>query len=167
MGESPFFELSTSLNNSVENKPKVLGEDVDGYVQYLADNQCDLLGISSGYQRYDQAIGGGFRRKAVDLIGARPKTGKSMFADNVGFHIAANLDIPVLMLDTEMSKEDHITRLLAKFSSISINDIIKPMNDVIKPMNDAIKPINDVIKPMNDVIKPVKSNLVKTVNNKL
>ena len=123
MGESPFFELSTSLNNSVENKPKVLGEDVDGYVQYLADNQCDLLGISSGYQRYDQAIGGGFRRKAVDLIGARPKTGKSMFADNVGFHIAANLDIPVLMLDTEMSKEDHITRLLAKFSSISINDI--------------------------------------------
>lgn len=123
MGESPFFELSSSLNNSVENKPTVLGSDVDEYVQYLADNQCDMLGISSGYKRFDQAIGGGFRRKCVDLIAARPKTGKSMLADNVGFHIAANLNIPVLILDTEMSKEDHINRLLARFSSISINDI--------------------------------------------
>ena len=82
-----------------------------------------MMGISSGYKRFDQAIGGGFRRKCVDLIAARPKTGKSMLADNVGFHIAANLNIPVLILDTEMSKEDHINRLLAKFSSISINDI--------------------------------------------
>lgn len=123
IGESPFFELSTSLNSSSESKPVALGDNVDEYVQHLADNKCEMMGISSGYKRFDQAIGGGFRRKCVDLIAARPKTGKSMLADNVGFHIAANLNIPVLILDTEMSKEDHINRLLAKFSSISINDI--------------------------------------------
>lgn len=123
IGESPFFELSTTLNSSVQDKPVSLGDGVDEYIKYLTENKCDMLGISSGYTRFDSAIGGGFRRKCVDLIAARPKTGKSMLADNVGFHIAANLNIPVLILDTEMSKEDHMNRLLSKFSSIPINDI--------------------------------------------
>ncbi|MAF25006.1 hypothetical protein CL634_05460 [bacterium] len=123
IGETPFFELSSSLNNSVEDKPIALGEDVDEYVEYLKENKGSMLGVSSGFSRYDQAIGGGFRRKCVDLIAARPKTGKSMLADNIGLHISKNLNIPVLILDTEMSKEDHINRLLARFSGISINDV--------------------------------------------
>ena len=82
-----------------------------------------MLGLSSGLSRFDKAIGGGFRRKCVDLIAARPKVGKSMLADNIAMHISGTLDVPVLVLDTEMSKEDHWNRLLANFSGIQINDI--------------------------------------------
>tara|TARA_Y100001938_G_scaffold145753_1_gene223154 strand:- start:34177 stop:35634 length:1458 start_codon:yes stop_codon:yes gene_type:complete len=123
IGESPFFELSSTLNNSVEDRPITLGDEVSNYIQHLEENPCDMLGLSSGFARFDAAIGGGFRRKCVDLIAARPKTGKSMLADNVAAHIATELKVPVLILDTEMSREDHFNRLLARFSGININDI--------------------------------------------
>ena len=69
------------------------------------------------------AIGGGLRRKCVDLVAARPKVGKSMFGDAVAMHVASNLNIPVLVLDTEMSKEDHYNRILANLSGVEINKI--------------------------------------------
>ena len=72
---------------------------------------------------FDAAIGGGLRRKCVDLIAARPKTGKSVLADNVALHVAKTHKIPVLMLDTEMRKEDQINRLLANLTETEINDI--------------------------------------------
>jgi hypothetical protein len=45
-----------------------------------------------------------------------------VFADNVALHNARN-GIPVLMLDTEMSKEDHLNRILANISGVPIQDI--------------------------------------------
>ncbi|MAF25444.1 hypothetical protein CL634_07710 [bacterium] len=123
IGETPFFELSSSLNDSVDEKPVALGEEIEDYILHLEENPTDMLGLSSGLSRFDTAIGGGFRRKCVDLIAARPKVGKSMLADNIAMHISGTLDTPVLMLDTEMSKEDHWNRLLANFSGIQINDI--------------------------------------------
>lgn len=35
----------------------------------------------------------------------------------------ASKNVPVLMLDTEMSKEDHLNRLLANISGVPINEI--------------------------------------------
>ena len=46
-----------------------------------------------------------------------------MFGDAVAMHVAKNLDIPVLVLDTEMSKEDHLNRMLANISGVEINSI--------------------------------------------
>ena len=123
IAEGPIFDLSTALNHSVEDKPSVLGEEVEDYVTYLEENPANMLGLSSGFLRYDTAIGGGFRRKCVDLIAARPKVGKSMMADNVAINIAANLDVPVLLLDTEMSKEDHLNRIVSNISKVPINTI--------------------------------------------
>ena len=123
IGESPFFELSSLLNDSVDEKPVILGEEIENYILHLEENPSDTLGLSSGFSRFDTAIGGGFRRKCIDLVAARPKVGKSMLADNIAMHISGTLDVPVLMLDTEMSKEDHWNRLLANFSGIQINDI--------------------------------------------
>ena len=123
IAESPIFAMSATLNGSVEDKPITLGKEVSEYVSHVEENPSSFLGLTSGFVRFDEAIGGGFRRKCVDLIAARPKTGKSMLADNVAIHIAEKLDVPVLVLDTEMSKEDHFNRVLANFSGVSINDI--------------------------------------------
>lgn len=123
IAESPFHELSVALSSSVEDKPVTMGSGATEYVEHLEENPCDNVGISSGFYRFDTAIGGGFRRKGVDLIGARAKTGKSMFADNVAMHVSSNLDIPVLILDTEMSIEDHWNRILANLSGVDINKI--------------------------------------------
>lgn len=102
--------------------PEKIGKGIKDYIDFLEKNKCDIIGIPTGFGRYDEAIGGGLRRKCVDLVAARPKVGKSVFADNVALNVASK-NIPVLMLDTEMSKEDHINRLLANISGVPINEI--------------------------------------------
>ena len=71
----------------------------------------------------DNAIGGGLRRGTVNIIGARPKVGKTLLSDNIGTHIAKNIDVPVLNLDTEMVLEDHRHRTLALMTEVPIDDI--------------------------------------------
>ncbi len=103
-------------------KPEKIGEGVEDYLEFLQENKCDIIGIPTGFNRYDEAIGGGLRRKCVDLVSARPKVGKSVFADNVALNVSSS-GVPVLVLDTEMSKEDHLNRIIANMSGIPINEV--------------------------------------------
>ena len=123
MVESPILDATSAIYESSSHQPEIIGDEVEAYIHHLADNPTDMIGISSGFSIYDQAIGGGFRRKCVDLVAARPKVGKSMFGDEVALHVTQNLEVPVLMLDTEMSKEDHLNRMLANLSGVDINRI--------------------------------------------
>ena len=104
------------------DKTIMLGGGVLEYLAYLEENPCDLVGIPTHFKHYDEAIGGGLRRKTVNLIAARPKTGKSVFGDAVAVNAALD-GTPTLMLDTEMSKEDHINRILASLSGVPIKMI--------------------------------------------
>lgn len=123
IAEDAVFSFSSSLNNDNDNAPTPIGAGIAEYIQFLQDNKIDQVGISTGFPVYDQAIGGGLRKGTVNVIGARPKTGKTLLSDNMGFHIANTLKIPVLNMDTEMSKADHIHRLLAMSTEIEINKI--------------------------------------------
>jgi replicative DNA helicase len=121
--EEPILDATADIYQSSNKKTETIGKDLDDYIEYLVENPSDFAGIPSGFDRFDMAIGGGLRRKSVDLIAARPKVGKSMFGDAVAAHVSGKLNIPVLMLDTEMSKEDHLNRMLASLSGVEINRI--------------------------------------------
>lgn len=121
IAEDAVFDF-TSLINDTDNNPVCLGNGLDDYLQSLIDNPIDQIGIPTGFPVYDQAIGGGLRRSTVNVIAARPKTGKTLLVDNIAHHIS-KLGIPVLNLDTEMTKEDHIHRLLAMMTETEINTI--------------------------------------------
>lgn len=108
--------------DSLTKAPEKIGKEIGSYFEFLVNNKCDQVGISTGFSRYDMAIGGGLRRKCVDLVAARPKVGKSVFAENVAINVSAK-GIPVLMLDTEMSKEDQLNRLIANLSGVPINEV--------------------------------------------
>ena len=123
MAEAPIQNASISYMKKDENKPKLLGEIGMDYFDYLMSDKIKQVGIPSGFPSYDKAIGGGFLRKCVDLVGARTKGGKSIFCENVAVHVAGKLGIPVLVLDTEMSELDHINRSWANLSGIEINTI--------------------------------------------
>ncbi len=122
IAEDTIFDF-TSLLNDNDNEPEVLGDGAEEFLQHLADNPVEQIGISTGFPRYDECIGGGLRRGTVNMIGARPKTGKTLLTDNMGYHIASTHGLPVLNLDTEMRKEDHLARSLAMLSGVGINDI--------------------------------------------
>lgn len=121
--EEPLLEATGDIYQSSSKQTKILGDGIDEYMEYLTNNVVDFAGIPTGFNVFDTAIGGGLRRKCVDLVAARPKVGKSMFGDAVAMHVAGNENIPVLMLDTEMGEEDHYNRILANLSGVEINKI--------------------------------------------
>jgi replicative DNA helicase len=122
IAEDSIFNFSSSLNNDNDNAPTFMSAGLDEYIEYLQNNKIDQVGISTGFPVYDQSIGGGLRKGTINVIGARPKVGKTLLSDNIGFHIAKQ-NIPVLNMDTEMNKEDHIHRILAMSTEIEINKI--------------------------------------------
>jgi len=121
IAEEAIFDFMSLLHGGDEN-PKKLFEHIEEHLSDLADNKTDQVGIGTGFSRYDFAIGGGLRRGTVNVIGARPKTGKTLLAQNMGMNIAKK-GIPVLDLDTEMMFNDFLNRTIASESQVSINDI--------------------------------------------
>jgi hypothetical protein len=87
------------------------------------DNPRTCIGIPTGIRRYDQSIGGGLRPNSLDIIAARAKVGKTQIVDNIAINIAGKLGIPVLNIDTEMSLEEHLHRVVANLSGIEIREI--------------------------------------------
>jgi replicative DNA helicase len=122
IAEDAIFNFSSLLNDGNDNNPETMGQGLDEYIKYLEENKVDQVGISTGFPVYDQAIGGGLRKGTVNVIAARPKTGKTLLSDNMGYNVA-KLNIPVLNMDTEMTKQDHINRVLAMMTETEINSI--------------------------------------------
>jgi len=172
MVENPLMDFLREDDGG--EKPEKIGNNIEEYVTFLAENQCDIVGIPTGFPRFDQAIGGGLRRKCVDLIAARPKVGKSAFADNVAIHVASQ-GIPVLMLDTEMSKDDHLNRILANLSKISISDIscgqFTDNDEKLSQVEKAVKKISSIPysyvsvagKPFEQVLNIIKRWIMQEV----
>ena len=147
---------------------------LDEYMEYLQNNKIDQVGISTGFPVYDQSIGGGLRKGTINVIGARPKVGKTLLSDNIGFHIAKQ-NIPVLNMDTEMNKEDHIHRILAMSTEIEINKIEtgkfteSPIN--VKKIEQAVKDLKSAPlyhksiagKPFDEQLAIMRRWLVKDV----
>lgn len=121
IAENAIFDFSTLFNDR-ENEPKLLTEGLVEHLKYLADNPVQQVGIATGFNNYDRAIGGGLRDASINLIGARTKVGKSMLAAMMAWFIV-NSGIPVLYMDTEMSDDEQITRMMAGVTRTQIFDI--------------------------------------------
>jgi replicative DNA helicase len=121
IAEDPILNFSSSLDDA-DNNPVQISQGLNEYIDHLKSNPIDQVGISTGFPAYDFAIGGGLRKSTINVIAARPKTGKTLLSDNMGYNIA-KMGIPVLNMDTEMTKKDHIHRILAMMTEIEINKI--------------------------------------------
>jgi archaellum biogenesis ATPase FlaH len=122
VAEDAVLDFSSSLvDNSSE--PEHISKKLDEYIDNLINNPIQQMGIPTGFPAYDAAIGGGLRKSTINVIAARPKVGKTLLSDNMGFHIANKHKIPVLNMDTEMTKEDHIHRLLAMSTEVEMSKI--------------------------------------------
>ena len=155
-------------------RPQKLGSEVEEYVEFLKENKCDIIGVPSGFPRFDSSIGGGLRRKCVDLVSARPKVGKSVFADNVAMSVSST-GIPVLMLDTEMSKEDHLNRVISNLSGVPINDVATGKfvddDEKLSRVEDAVQHISEVPysyvsvagKPFEQILNIIKRWIIQDV----
>jgi replicative DNA helicase len=117
MAESPIQRVSMAYQGYESNRPVEINKEVREYIEHVAKNRTDTVGLSTPFPIYDDAIGGGLRRKCVDIIGARTGVGKSTVADCVALHNGKK-GVPVLILDTEMGVHDHFNRMVANISGV-------------------------------------------------
>lgn len=66
-----------------------------------------------------QLMNGGFRRKGLIMVCARPKVGKSSLLLSTGINTAVDLNTPTLYLDTEMSGEEQLSRALSHIAKVN------------------------------------------------
>lgn len=122
--ENPLFDLTSLLSKTQTDGVKPMGEGALDYIQYLMNNPRYMVGVSTGLAAFDESIGGGLREECLDIIAARQKTGKTILGDNIGLFIAQQT-VPVLNVDTEMSREQHQLRILANLSGLDVREIEK------------------------------------------
>lgn len=119
--EKPVLDYSLSLSSD-EETTTCLFDEVEDYYEHLSSGECDIVGISTSFKNVDEAMGGAMRKKTITLWGSRTGVGKSIMSGVVARYNAKQ-NIPVLYLDTEMSKEDQMSRSLAAISGVNINTI--------------------------------------------
>lgn len=174
IAEDGIFNFSSQLTDT-ENGPSHVASGLEDYINNLIENPINQVGISTGFPVYDSAIGGGLRKSTINVIAARPKTGKTLLADNMGFYIANKLKIPVLNLDTEMTKEDHLNRLIAMITEVEISKIetgkFTDSTVVYDKVNKAVAELKDTPlfykpipgKPFDEQLSIMKRWIVKEV----
>lgn len=121
--EGKVLEYINSLSANNNSGIIHISDGLEEYLEYIETHPNQTIGISSGYPLYDIAIGGGIRRKTVNMIAARPGIGKTLLADSIGLHVADKIKIPVLELDSEMEEKQHWPRMIASMTQVPIYDI--------------------------------------------
>ena len=97
-------------------EPTKLGSSSREYYERLKAT-ARPSGLRVGWPAWEAAIGGGLLNNALDLIVARAKCGKSLSALNMGLHLVRQ-GIPVLHVDTEMTREEQLRRAWATLSKV-------------------------------------------------
>jgi len=119
--EKPIFDLAGKIN-SVEQEPVMMGNAVDEYLKARTENSGEDIGVSTMLPIYDWALGGGLRPGALDIIAARAKQNKSSLAMNQAIHFA-KMGLKVLYVDTELSLDDQMSRVLSSQTGVKMRNI--------------------------------------------
>lgn len=119
--EEPIFEFTGQIMDQGAGVVS-LGKQFENTMKTLSETPQDIVGLPTGFPIWDSAIGGGLRPATVNVVGARPKKGKSFFCINVARNMAEN-GIPVLYLDTELTNDTQLLRLTSLVSGVELSRI--------------------------------------------
>ena len=155
-GEEKLLDVISEVEESVFNYlPEIVNNDemvdmsqfVHEHIKYIEDNPIQSPGIPTGFPKYDKCIGGGFRRGTVNVVGARPKVGKSTFCLNICKNVSS-FGVPVLYLDTEMRKETQAIKYVSLVSKVDQYDIetgkFKEKESSALSVSEAVKKIKNI-----------------------
>ena len=105
-----------------------------------ADNDSDVIGVTTGYERLNQ-ITQGFKPGELIIVAARPAVGKTAICLNFAHRIATRAKKAVAIFSLEMSKEQIFNRLVAMDSTV---DAKKINSGRINTANDKMKVLNSI-----------------------
>jgi len=142
--EEPIFEFTSKLNKDNKNMVHIC-DNFEQTLNALSEKPKDIVGLPTGMARYDSAIGGGLRRSTVNVVGSRSKGGKSFLCLNIAKNLA-ELGIPVLYLDTELSQQIQMNRFISLISGVECLKIETGKFSTNKEEKEAVWSCKEIIK---------------------
>jgi replicative DNA helicase len=109
--------MSISMQSKAVGEAINLGDHVDAYIEARKTQAIEISGLSTGFPILDKRIDG-LPPGTLTVFCARPKNGKSTFLSTVGKHVALFSRKPVLYVDTEMSFEEWMPRIISMISGV-------------------------------------------------
>ncbi|MBM3814816.1 MAG: replicative DNA helicase [Acidimicrobiia bacterium] len=100
-------------------KPGEIIEQFEGGLNAFLDPSKRVKGISTGFLKLDEMIGGLHAGELI-ILAARPAMGKTALALNIAQHVATHRDIQktVAVFSLEMSREQLLTRLVCSAARV-------------------------------------------------
>lgn len=110
-----------NIEGDSSEKLEFVKADIKATFQHIQDvynKKEHIIGLPTGLKDLD-AMTAGFHKGEYVIIGARPSMGKSALLQNIATYMAFDMQEPVLLFSSEMSKRSLNIRLLASFSKVS------------------------------------------------
>lgn len=104
---------------SMEQEPELLFEGINEMVELRGNNPIEEVGLATPYPEFNRLYGG-LRNKNLYIICSRAKSGKTTFLDETCAEMSMMHDIPVLILDTEMSTEEVKWRVASSRAKVGL-----------------------------------------------
>lgn len=125
---APATKTAEAVKKEEQQKPvpATTVEAVDAFLSKARSR--DFEPIPTGYTSIDKAIGGGFIRQTIALLGAAPGAGKTIFAQQIFENIAKEGRANVLYYNLEMSVEQLIARSLSRDTEYTPLQILQGYN---------------------------------------
>jgi replicative DNA helicase len=109
--EETLLKLGESRSQKGLSTPLDVIKSYEGGLNAFLDPSKRIKGISTGFTKLDEMTGGMHPGELI-ILAARPSMGKTAFALNICWHVAARLFQPVAIFSLEMSQESLLTRML-------------------------------------------------------
>jgi replicative DNA helicase len=109
--EETLLRLGESRTEKGLSTPLQVIQNYEGGLNAFLDPSKRIKGISTGFTKLDEMTGGLHSGELI-ILAARPSMGKTAFALNICWHVAAHLFQPVAIFSLEMSQESLLTRML-------------------------------------------------------
>lgn len=103
----------------IENEPELLFDKIYDMAEEKGNNPVEEVGLATPYPEFNRLYGG-LRRKNLYIIASRAKSGKTTFLDETCAEMSKMHNIPVLILDTEMSTDEVRWRVGSSRSGIGL-----------------------------------------------
>jgi replicative DNA helicase len=145
--ESKTLDYITSLSAGSADQGDI-GADIISYVEEMIESEeVDQVGVPTGFNIWDNAIGGGPRPASVHVIVSRSKVGKSF----LGLSMAKNVSstgIPVGLFDSELTRSYQRNRLICMDSGCPLRIFeerkFKTHPQFVEPVREAARRIDNM-----------------------
>ena len=122
MAEKKIFDLASKKNTAGYAVMKDILVESFAELERLYNQKGNVTGVSTGFYDLDN-VTAGLHNSDLIIVAARPAMGKSAFAINLAANAAVQSNVPAVIFNLEMSKEQIGNRILCSEALVDSNKI--------------------------------------------